>query len=189
MQVRGVENLPEQGGYILAVSHQSFFDPFIIGWPVPGYITFMARDTLWKSRIYRFGEFLFNASFPIRRGGADREALREAQHRIRDGRIVLMFPEGTRTRDGSLGEVKKGPASVSIRAGAPIVPAIIKGAYRVWPRGRKIPDLRPWPFNRLKVAYGTPIYPQDYPGETTRERVERITRMLRFRMHELFDTL
>jgi 1-acyl-sn-glycerol-3-phosphate acyltransferase len=189
LRAHGVDKLPEGGGYILAVNHQSFFDPMLIGCPVPHYITFMARDTLWNSRFFSFTSWLLQCVIPIKRGTADRGALREAVRRIESGWVILMFPEATRTRTGQLNPIKAGPAFIAERCQAPIVPAIMKGAFEVWPKGRMIPSLLPWPFNHLRVIYGEPIYMEDYALYSGKERSARVTRMLEFRMHELFEEL
>ncbi|MFH1706787.1 MAG: lysophospholipid acyltransferase family protein [Planctomycetota bacterium] len=187
LTARGIENLPAGGGYILAVNHQSFLDPFIVGAACPHTINFMARHTLWNSAFFRFGDWLLRVSIPLRRGTADRTALREAMCRLEQGRVILMFPEATRTVTGALGPVKKGPAFLAERCGAPVVPVIIKGAFAIWPKGRSRPSLAPRPFNRLAVRFGEPIYPADYAHLASHERLEAMTRMLDFRMHELFN--
>jgi 1-acyl-sn-glycerol-3-phosphate acyltransferase len=185
--IKGVSNLPRKGGYILAVNHQSFFDPPVVGCPVPGFVCFYARSTLWESRFFSFVDWVLKDIIPVKRGESDRTALKEAISRLNNGWVLLMFPEGTRTRDGNLGQVKTGPAFISARAGVPIVPTILKGAFEIWPKGKKIPRLLGWPFNRLKVSYGEPIWIDDYKQYSGKERLNRITKMLDFRLHELFN--
>ena len=83
--------------------------------------------------------------------------------------------------------MKQGPAFISMRAKVPIVPAIIKGAFEAWPKGKTVPSLLPRPFNRLRISYGEPIFPEDYAAYSGKERNDRISRILEFRMHELFN--
>lgn len=187
LNVIGRHNLPSDTGYILAVNHQSFLDPFIIGCPVPDFVCFMARDTLWNSRVFRMVGPLLNNVMPVKRGQSDRKALKKACERLKRGWVVLLFPEGTRTPDGSLGRIKKGPAFISKMSNMPIVPAIIDGAFDIWPKNKKLPSLLGRPVNTLTVRFGEPIWPDDYKTLTGRERLEKTTRMLNFRMHELFD--
>ena len=108
--------------------------------------------------------------------------------RLENGWVILMFPEGTRTPDGKLGPVKKGPAFIADRTGAPIVPAVLRGAYEMWPRTRKLPSMLGWPFHRLEVHFGEPVRPEDFKEFSGREKVAEITACLEKRMHEIFDS-
>ena len=76
----------------------------------------------------------------------------KAMRRLRAGAVVLMFPEATRTRDGSIGRLQAGPMTVAARAGVPVMPVVIDGAFEAWPRARFLP--RPHP---IRVACGRPI--------------------------------
>lgn len=186
-RVRGVSNLPKSGGYILSVNHQSFLDPFIAGVPVPNYIIFMARNTLWDHLIVRIGNYLLGCMTPIKRGTADKGALREGMKQLDQNRVILLFPEGTRTGDGSLGRIKKGPAFISQRSAVPVVPTVIKGAFEIWPKGKKIPHIPGWPFYRLSIAYGEPIKPGNYGSLPKKERVEAMSEDIAESMQKLFD--
>ena len=187
LKVSGREHLPAEGGYILAVNHQSFLDPVILGSPVRRFVCFMARTTLWRSRFFRCVDSLLGNIIPVKRDYPDKNALREAVRRLGDGWVILMFPEGTRTLTGRLGSVKKGPAFLADRVDAPIVPGILKGAYEIWPKGRRFPRLLGWPFRRLQMRYGPPIELAPFRSFARRERLERITAALADRMQELFD--
>lgn len=188
LSIKGKENLPKKGGYILAFNHQSFIDPFIIGATVPPRVCFLARTTLWKSRLYRFGDLLFKNTIPIKRGYPDKAALKKAIEKIEEpGWALLLFPEGTRTLDGMLSPIKKGPAFISMRSGFPIVPGIIKGAFGVWPKGKKLPRLLGWPFHRFKVRLGEPIHMAEFDQYPRNEKTIEMTRVLDQRMHELFN--
>src|SRR5215472_12847409 len=99
LRARGMENLP-QGGFVLAANHTSNFDPWPLGLPLypKRQLRFMAKSELFMpvlGRVLRAG-----GAFPVRRGEADREAIRTATELVRDGEIVVMFPEGTRRRKG-----------------------------------------------------------------------------------------
>jgi 1-acyl-sn-glycerol-3-phosphate acyltransferase len=112
----------------------------------------MARKTLFFWPL-RWLINLYNA-FPIERDKADFKALAMAEARIKAGLPVMVFPEGTRTRDGKLGKVRSGAARLSLATGAPIVPCYIHGAFRAWPRGKAFPR----PIRGMVIRLGTPIY-------------------------------
>ena len=163
IRVFGRENIPAAGGALIASNHQSFFDPVLIGVGLRREVDYMARASLFRNVVFRRLIVSLNA-FPIKREGVDVVAMREAIARIRRGRLVLVFPEGTRTRDGSLGVVRRGLSLISERARAPIVPAVIQGAYQAWPRGAAM--IRP---HRIGVAFGRPISVEEQSRMTSEE--------------------
>src|SRR4029453_10277250 len=148
LRTRGLEHLPE-GGFVLAANHTSNFDPWPLGIPLlPNrQLRFMAKAELFNpllAPILRAG-----GAFKVRRGEGDVEAMRTAVELVRDGEIVVMFPEGTRQTKG-LGKKRTarpatGAARIALAADAPLVPAAISGTDRL---------LRLGP---LRVAYGPPI--------------------------------
>ncbi len=163
IRVRGRRNVPETGGALIVSNHQSFFDPVLIGVGLRREVHYMARDSLFRRRI--FGRLIESLNaFPIKREGVDVAAMREAISRIRQGRLVLVFPEGTRTRDGSFGTIRRGLSLISERARATVVPAVIQGAYEAWPRGA--PMVRP---HRIAVAFGEPITVEEQSRMTSEE--------------------
>ena len=137
LRLRGTENIPARGGLLIASNHQSFLDPIIVGIALGPWrqVHYMARDTLfvgpfgWLIRIYN--------AFPVRRGGADHRALKEARARLEAGLPVLVFPEGTRSRDGRLQKIRPGAAQIALSCRVPVLPCFIHNAYRAWPRGKK----------------------------------------------------
>jgi len=155
IRVYGKENIPDEGGAIIASNHQSFLDPVLIGVGLRRQIHYMARDSLFRNPLFRWLIESLNA-FPVGRGKADVRAMREAIRLLREGNVVLLFPEGTRTWDGEIAELRKGVGLISRRANVPIVPAVIDGAFEAWPRFRKYP--KPC---KIKVAFGKPIEPHE----------------------------
>ncbi len=133
LRVTGMANVPARGGVVIASNHQSYFDPPLVGCPLSRMACYMARHTLFSNRL--FGALIrgLNA-FPVRRDALDRQALREAVQRLQAGECLVLFPEGTRTRDGSIGQLKTGVLMIADRAGVPVVPAVIEGAFLAWPR-------------------------------------------------------
>lgn len=147
----GVTNVPRTGGVLLVSNHQSFFDPPLVGMCLPRECHYMARETLFKPDW--FGRFIrkFNA-FPVKRGSADVGAIKETLRLLKKQQAVLVFPEGTRTIDGTVGELHAGVVLLARRANVPIVPTLVLGAFEAWPRQAKVP--RPHP---LIVSFSRPI--------------------------------
>lgn len=150
----GGRHLPRTGGILLAANHQSFLDPILFAVALPRPVHFMARESLFRNPLFRLLIRSLNA-FPVRRGSADRAAIRHAIELLRSGEVVLMFPEATRTPDGRIGTPQAGLAMIAAKANSCIVPAVVEGAFRSWPRHRLL--ARP---ARIRVQLGPPISPQ-----------------------------
>jgi 1-acyl-sn-glycerol-3-phosphate acyltransferase len=148
----GCANVPRTGGALLVANHQSHLDPPIIGAGCPRQMSYLARLTLF--RFSPFGWILQSVgAIPIDRDGSALAGIRATLEALQRGEMVLVFPEGTRTRDGDLGVFKPGLALVARRAKVPIIPAAIEGAYHAWPRAAAIPQ----PGVVVHVHYGTPL--------------------------------
>jgi len=152
IRFQGLENIPANGPFILAVNHQSFLDPLFAGIALKRVLCFMARDTLFKSRI--FGPLLLSVNaIPVRRGQADIASIRTIIARLKEGRGVCLFPESTRTTDGKIAPFKGGFTLLCRRGNAPVVPVLIDGAFECWPRHKKLFH----PGSKITVSYGQPI--------------------------------
>jgi len=154
-RVFGLENLPESGGVLLAANHQSVLDPVLVAMVLPREMHFMARRSLFRNPIFRAIIVSYNA-FAIERDTADVKGVKEAIARLEAGSILLVFPEGTRTGDGSIGRMKPGIGMLAERAAVPIVPVLIDGAYEMLPKGARFP--RP---GRISIVFGKPLPPSD----------------------------
>ncbi|MFQ5807511.1 MAG: lysophospholipid acyltransferase family protein [Phycisphaerae bacterium] len=174
-RVFGVQNVPRTGGVLLVCNHQSFLDPIFATLALPRECHYMARDTLFRNRWFRRLIESLNA-FPIKRGVADVGAIKETLRRLKQGALVTAFPEGTRTWDGSVGPMQPGTVLIARKAGVPLVPALLLGAYEVWPRQALLP--RPAP---VIVAYGQPLWPDQMKGLSA----EECTSVLRNRILEM----
>jgi 1-acyl-sn-glycerol-3-phosphate acyltransferase len=154
MQVEGKENLPA-GPVLLISNHQSFLDiPLVANAARPRHVCFVARETLADSRF--LGWVMHHSGVVlIKRGGADRAALRKMVGHLRADDSVCIFPEGTRSRDGSLGEFKAGALFAAKRARVPIVPTGIRGGCDAYPRTAALP--RP---GRIGIRFGKPLDPR-----------------------------
>lgn len=164
----GVENLPAEGPVVLASNHASFWDPMLVAAAFPRPVGFMARDTLFRFPL--FGRYISSLNaFPVNRADPF-AALKVCGDRLDRGEVVLIFPEGTRTRDGRLGQMKGGAAMLAGHHHAPILPVYLWGTYQSWPRSRA------WPrWHRVRV-YAAPVIPPTEAGEKLpRRELERRT--------------
>ena len=172
-RVLDVKNVPRKGGVLLVSTHQSFFDPVLASLVFDRECNFMARENLFHNRW--FGWFIGSLNaFPVRRNSADMRAIKETLRRLKSGRIVLVFPEGTRTPDGRIGELQSGVAAIAKQAKVTIVPTLIEGAYNVWPRHMRLPRTA-----RIVVKYAPPIGPDEAAAMTKDALMTRIDRTLR----------
>jgi 1-acyl-sn-glycerol-3-phosphate acyltransferase len=153
--VKGLEHVPKIGGVILVSNHLNNADPCIIPGVTKRRIVSMAKKEMFRWPVISW-LFKFIGAFPVDRQGADLGALREAQKVVNDGLMLLMFPEGTRSRDCQLHRGFPGTALVAYRTGAPIVPVAVTGTEHLkWPWLFVRPFLGP----RVTVTFGEPFYP------------------------------
>ncbi len=137
-RVFGRENVPLTGGVVLATNHQSFFDPLSATCALHREGNYLARDTLFKNRW--FGGLIRSVNaFPVKLGAGDIGAIKEILRRLKAGKLVTIFPESTRTRDGSIGPISENSMASAKRAGVAVVPAVIDGAFESWPRTSTFP--------------------------------------------------
>jgi 1-acyl-sn-glycerol-3-phosphate acyltransferase len=169
-----------RGGMMFVSNHQSFLDPVLVGQAVPRSMSYLARSTLFEVPV--FGRLIRGVqAHPVKRGGADAQALKTVIRLLRGGESVLMFPEGTRTHDGRLGQFKSGAAAIAIRCVVPVLPVAIEGAYDCWPRSRALP--RP---ARIAVGYGRPRPTDGADADTLtrqmKDDIENMQRLLRVKL-------
>lgn len=155
MRSLGRHHVPSDGGGLLLSSHQSHFDPVLVGLNCNRRLNYLARKTLFKNRLFA-GIIRFLDAIEIDREGGGFGGLRETIARLGRGELVLLFPEGTRSADGKIAELKNGFLVVAKRANVPLIPVAVVGAFDVLPRGTTLP--RPHP---VAVVFGTPIQPEE----------------------------
>ncbi len=153
----GREHIPAEGPVIVAANHRSFLDPFVIGTMARRPMYYVAKQELFRNRLQAW---ILNSlgAFPVRRGQADGDMIDTAAAILARGDIVLIFPEGTRTRPGSLGKPKRGVGRLALETGAPVVPVAVIGTedvrkgWRIRPRKVRIRAGRPLTFPKVENA-------------------------------------
>lgn len=150
-RVYGERNVPKKGPVILAANHASYLDPAVVGTGLWRTVNYAARENLFRNR---WGGMWIRMvlGFPISRDDLDRRTLRAIMRRLQDGRVILLFPEGTRTPDGGVRDFKPGIGMLAYLSRAPVVPAYIKGSFEAFPRGARFPKPHP-----ISICFGGPV--------------------------------
>ncbi|MGH9908240.1 MAG: lysophospholipid acyltransferase family protein [Pyrinomonadaceae bacterium] len=170
---RGLQNVPSKDGLIIAANHQSYLDPFLIGFPIKRPIRFLAWNVAFGWPVIGKAMRLLGA-WPLQLEGSDPAAIRRSLQWLRSGEIVVIFPEGGRGQpDGTMNRFKAGAVRIALEAGVPILPVTIRGANRVWPAGKRLPRL-----GKVEIVYHPPYRPQQRNGEDTRACARRETEQL-----------
>lgn len=142
IQIIGKENVPNDGGVLLCANHIHALDPPVVGITAPRPVHFMAKEELFSMPILKHLVPHLNA-FPVKRGMSDREALRKGLAILKEGNVLGIFPEGTRSETGELGKGLAGAGFFALRTDAQVVPCAVIGPYKK--------------FKKLKIVYGKPI--------------------------------
>ncbi|MBN2212045.1 MAG: 1-acyl-sn-glycerol-3-phosphate acyltransferase [Sedimentisphaerales bacterium] len=180
-QVRtvGREHVPQTGPVLLVSNHQSYIDPPLCGVGLNRELDYIAREDLFHQPLFARYIRSLNA-FPIQRDAADIKAIKTIINRLNDGRAIVLFPEGTRSATGRIGEIKSGIELIARRSNAVTVPVVIDGAFEAWPRQQKLPSL-----GRIFIYYGEPITPQQAKTMVKGEYVRLINQRLQTMQAEL----
>ena len=176
-RARNFEQAPAAGAIIVA-NHESFLDPLLVGSPLAPPVSYLARDNLFRVPV--IGTLLRQTYvIPINRDSASSASIREAVRRIKQGFLVGIFPEGTRSADGRLGELKPGFIALLRLTRAPVIPVGVAGAGQVLPRGGK------WIHRgRVRVVYGPTIEWSELAPLMKRGREDELLELIRTRMLE-----
>jgi 1-acyl-sn-glycerol-3-phosphate acyltransferase len=156
LHIHGRDLIPRQGGAVLVANHCSYLDPPVMAACSPKRIVhFMARDTLFSSRLAKWF-FLKTCVIPLDRTKGDLGALRQAIATLKEGKVIGLFPEGTRSPDGQMREAKGGIGFLIAKGQVPVVPIYIEGTHQAFPKGAD--KLRP---ARISARVGNPISPEE----------------------------
>ena len=186
LRVEGMEKLPAQGPYIISSNHQSYLDPVLMSAFLPWQI-FRNLFAVGTSEIFGSG-FMRRLARWLRVIVVDPDsnlvpAMRAGAFGLKHGRILILYPEGERSIDGTPRTFKKGAAILSTHLQVPIVPVAIEGFHDAWPRGKRFQEFVP-----LKVQFGDPIYPPP-EAEASEAAYEKLTADLKSRVVEMWDGL
>jgi len=155
LRFTGVEHVPRDGAFILVANHISLFDPLIVG-STAGQLAGRLVHFMAKQEVRRWPVIGWLATqagvYFVRRGEGDRAAQRLSLELLASGEPIAVFPEGTRSRDGVLGEPRNGAALLAMRSGVPVLPVSITGSNRILPRGARLPRR-----SRVTVRVGEPF--------------------------------
>lgn len=173
MKVDGTENIPKDGPLVIASNHLSLLDPPVLGTAATRKVHFMAKQELFVPVLGTIYRLL--GAFPVRRGGADRAAIKQGIDILQSGKVLAIFPEGTRSKTGKLGKAEPGALMMASKARAAIVPACVIGTDfrrqgRIWPL--------------VTVRFGEPIY---FPADAVvnKELLQNMTNELMSRIAQL----
>lgn len=168
-EVIGVENIPRRGGLIVAANHASVLDPPLIGCRLPRQLAFFARKTLWKGGVINWWLDTVGTIPVDRDSGSDVSAIKRVLQVLKDGRAIIVFPEGTRTPTGALQAARPGVGLLACRTGVPVVPARIFGTFEAFGRDGPLRIGIP-----VSMIFGRPLGPADY--DTPADGKERYQR-------------
>ncbi len=180
-RVRGLENVPLEKPAILLVNHLSFLDPAMVCYCFKRPVSFMARDSLFRVPILGWAIRKLHA-FPVKRRAASSETVRNAVGRLKTGYLVGLFPEGTRSDDGTLGTIKPGFVALVRRYPVPVIPIAIAGTDRALPRGA-------WwvRWATIRVVIGEPISAEEVEGLCQKGREKEFADLVRDRLAESYE--
>ena len=169
LEVHGIKNVPQSGSFILASNHSSYFDPPALGCRLPRNLHYFARDSLF---FWPLGLLISNLnSIPVNRSQLDIATLKRVLKVLKGGDPLLLFPEGTRSADGNLGEGKKGIGLLLAKSQVDVLPARVTGGNKVLGKGMLFPRIG----RKLVVEYGTLLKIDTLdPGKSDTNRYEII---------------
>jgi 1-acyl-sn-glycerol-3-phosphate acyltransferase len=182
--IRGRYNIPRKGPYIIAANHLSWTDIPLVALNVPGKVVYMAKDEAFSGKIGWITRFL--GAFPVKRGEADRQAMRAAQDLLKRKKVLVIFPEGTRSKTHTLSKAHAGLGMIALRAGVPVVPVAIYGSENALKKFG----------THVTISYGEPVLLRPAGAKITREDIteatdevmQRIAAMLPERYRGIYGT-
>ena len=173
VHLSGLENVPAEGPFIIASNHLSWFDVPLVPAHFSRPVIYMAKEETFQGRIGWLVRFL--GAFPVKRGEADRQALRTAGEQLKEGNIIVIFPEGTRSKTHTMAQGHSGLGMIALRSGAPVLPVAISGSEKL------LKKFRP----RVTITYGQPMILKPKGQKVTREDVDAATEQVMHRIAEM----
>ncbi len=163
VRLRGRYNVPRKGPYIIAANHLSWTDIPLVPAYVPGKVVYMAKEEAFQSKLGWLVRFL--GAFPVKRGEGDRQSLRTADEQLKQNKVLVIFPEGTRSRTQTLAKGHAGMGLIALRSGVPVVPVAIWGSEHALKKFG----------TQITIVYGEPVVLKPGGTKITREDVDRVT--------------
>lgn len=173
VHLRGRYNIPRKGPYIIASNHLSWTDIPLVPAYVPGKVVYMAKEEAFHSKVGWLVRFL--GAFPVKRGEGDRQAIRVATEQLKQKKIFIIFPEGTRSKSHILGKAHAGLGLIALRAGVPVLPVAIYGSENALKKFGA----------HVTISYGEPILLKPKGTKITREDVVEATNEVMRRIAEM----
>ena len=173
MHVRGQYKIPRKGPFIVASNHLSWTDIPLVPLYILGRVVYMAKEESFYGPVGWLVRFL--GAFPVKRGEADRRAIRAAGEQLKNGKVFMIFPEGTRSKVATLGKAHAGLGMIALRSGVPVIPVAVWGSERALKKFR--PD--------VTIQYGAPMVLKPKGDKITREDIESSTDEVMLRIAEM----
>ena len=164
-KVEGLHNIPAEGPLIVCSNHIHWADPTVVASLIKGKkVHFMAKEEIFK--YFLFGNIIKRVgAFPVKRDSADLSTIKKSLSLLKDGQFLGMFPEGTRSRTGQVGEALPGVALIALKSKAPVLPVAIKGRYL--------------PFSGVRVKIGSPMtFDEFYEQKARKELLAEVSRSI-----------
>jgi 1-acyl-sn-glycerol-3-phosphate acyltransferase len=166
LRVIGKQNVPTEGPVVLCANHTSLLDPPLLGSPLHRKVHFMAKAELFDVPV--LGTVISKVgAFPVKRGGVSRESIRLATSLLKEGKVMGIFPEGSRSNSGGMGQ--KGAASLALKSGATVVPVAIIGNYSF--------------FRRMTIVYGNPVDLSEFAGASSDDLEQATNKIMAYIRH------
>ncbi len=170
IEVIGKENIPKEQGVLLCSNHIHNFDPIVVGISAPRPIYFMAKEEIFRVPVLGSIVRKCNA-FPVKRGMSDREALRKGMSVLKEGHVLGLFPEGTRSKNGELGKGLAGAGFFALRTNCVVSPCAVIGPYKA--------------LHKMKVVFGKPIDMEKM--RASKASPEQVTELIMSEIHKLIN--
>jgi len=174
-----VNNFPKKGPFIMASNHLSFLDPVAVGIATMRKVHFMARSSLYENTIFKIWATAVGV-IPVKRGRFDLSAIKGTLKHLKRGEVVALFPEGTRSKDGTVKDAKAGVGYVAVKALAPVVPVCIKGSDKALPHHASFIRFRP-----VETRVGEPVRPEQFKEKDGTYNYEGLSKEVMRRIVEL----